>query len=221
MKPGTTDKTIEAAVMRELEWDPEVSAAHIAVSAKDGAVVLAGHVSSYVERMAAVRAAERIYGVQAAADETEVKLADASVSGDAEIAETISRQLQANRSVPDTVKVEVRNGYVTLRGTVEWSYQREAAERPLELVRGVCSVKNEITIKPRVKARGADVERLVHEAIGRMADLDAPSIGVAVRNGTVHLQGHVHSLAERRTAERAASSAPGVRRVNNDIAVTP
>ena len=71
---------------------------HIGVSAKDGAVVLTGHVSSYVERMAALSAAERIYGVRAAADETEVKLADASVSGDAEIAETISRQLQANRS---------------------------------------------------------------------------------------------------------------------------
>ncbi len=221
MKPGTTDKTIEDAVMRELEWDPEVSAAHIAVSAKDGAVVLTGRVSSYAERVAAVRAAERIYGVRAVADETEVKLADASVSSDAEIAETISRQLQANTSLPDTVKVEVRNGHVTLRGAVEWSYQRDAAERPIELVRGVYAVNNEITIKPRVKASGRVVEERVHEAIGRMADLDARSIGVSVRSGTVHLQGHVHSLAEWRTAERAAASAPGVRKVNNDIDVTP
>jgi osmotically-inducible protein OsmY len=221
MKPGTTDKTIEDAVMRELEWDPEVSAAHIAVSAKDGAVLISGHVSSYSERLAAVRAAERIYGVRAVADETEVKLADASVSSDAEIAETISRQLRANANVPDTVKVEVRHGHVTLRGAVEWSYQRDAAERPIELVRGVYTVKNEITIKPREKASGRVVEERVHEAIGRMADLDARSIGVAVRRGTVHLQGHVHSLAERRTAERAAASAPGVRKVNNDIEVTP
>ena len=107
---GTTDKTIEDAVRHELEWDPEVRAAHIAVSARDGAVVLAGNVSSYAERTAAVRAAERIYGVRAVADQIEVKLPGGSVGDDAEIAETILRQLRANTLVPDTVKVEVRNG---------------------------------------------------------------------------------------------------------------
>jgi osmotically-inducible protein OsmY len=221
MKAGTTDRTIEEAVMLELDWDPEVNAGHVAVSAKDGAVVLTGYTPSYAERRAAVRAAERVYGVRAVADELAVKLADASVCSDAEVAETISRQLQANTVVPDTVKVEVRDGHVTLRGSVEFSHQRDAAERPIDLVRGVYGVRNLIAIKPPRKAKAGEIERRVHEAIGRMADLDARSIGVAVRNGTVHLHGHVHSLAERRTAERAAASAPGVRQVNNDIDVTP
>ena len=221
MKAGTTDKTIEDAVRRELEWDPRVSAAHIAVAARNGAILLSGTVSSYAERLAAVGAAERIYGVRAVADEIEVALPDASVGSDGDIAETILRQLRANTLVPDTVRVEVRNGYVTLRGTVEWSYQRDAAQRPVQFVRGVYAVTNLITVKPRAKPRAAEIERGVDEAIRRTAGLDARAIGVAVRNGTVHLDGHVHSVAERRMAERAAASAPGVRKVNNDIAVTP
>ena len=221
MKPGTTDKMIEEAVRRELEWDPAVGATHIDVTTRDGAVVLTGNVPTYGERLAAVTAAERIYGVRAVADDIEVKLPGTSAGADAEVAETISRQLQANTRVPDTVQVEVRHGFVTLRGTVEWSYQRDAAEWPIQLVGGVCSVTNRITIKPRVKSSAADIERDVHDAIGRLADLDARSIGVSVRGGTVRLDGHVHSPRERRIAERAAASAPGVKKVTNDLVVTP
>jgi osmotically-inducible protein OsmY len=221
MKTGTTDKTVEEAVRRELDWDPKVSADHVGVSAKDGAIVLMGCISSNAERLAAVRAAERVYGVRTVADDTTVELSDANVIGDAEIAETIARQLQWNTVVPDTVEADVRNGFVTLRGTVEWSYQREAAERPINLVRGIYLVTNLITVEPRDEAGAEDLEEQVHEAIGRMADLDARSIGVTASGGTVHLEGSVHSLADRRIAEHAAAAAPGVREVKNDIAVTP
>jgi osmotically-inducible protein OsmY len=221
MKPETTDQTIEEAVRRELEWDPAVTATHIDVTARDGAVCLTGNVPTYAERMAAVAAAERIYGVCAVADDIEVKRAGTSAGSDAKIAEAIARQLRANTRVPDTVQVEVRHGFVTLQGTVEWRYQSDAAERPLEFTEGICSVTNLIEVKPRVKSRKADVESAVHEAIGRLADLDARAIGVSADNGTVRLDGHVRSAAERRLAEQAAASAPGVKEVANDIVVTP
>ena len=221
MKPETTDKTIEEAVRRELEWDPAVSATHIDVTARDGAVALTGNVPTYAERLAAVAAAERIYGVRAVADDIEVRLSGASAGSDAELAETISRQLRANTRVPDTVQVEVRHGFVTLRGTVEWSYQSDAAERPLEFTEGICAVTNLITIKPRVKSKKTDIEWAVHEALGRLADLDARAIGVTANSGTVRLDGHCRSAAERRLAEQAAASAPGVKKVANDIVVAP
>jgi osmotically-inducible protein OsmY len=198
-----------------------VSADHLGVTAKDGAIVLMGAVSSNAERLAAVRAAERVYGVRTVADETQVELSEANVVGDVEIAETIGRQLQWNTNVPDTVTADVRKGFVTLRGTVEWSYQRDAAEHPANLVRGVYLVTNLITIEPCAELAADELEQQVHEAIGRMADLDARSIGVAASGGTVHLQGSVHSLADRRIAEHAAASAPGVKEVRNDIVVTP
>ena len=158
MKSGTTDKTIEEAVMRELECDPRVKATRIAVSAKDGAVVLCGHVDSNAEMAGAVRAAERVHGVRAVADELEVRPATPRDGSDEEIAETIARQLACNSVVPDTVEAEVRDGYVTLRGTVESSHQREAAQRPLEQLCGVVAVSNEITLKAPAKPAAAVVE---------------------------------------------------------------
>jgi osmotically-inducible protein OsmY len=221
MKAETSDRAIEGAVARELEWDPNVGAVHVGVSANDGAVVLTGTVSSYAERLAAAKAAERVYGVRAVADELEVRLGDAVETSDEQITETISRQLEANVVVPGGVKAEVKDGRVTLRGTMEWGFQRDAAERPIEHMRGVYDVSNLIAVKAKGQPQAGDLERLVHEAIERMADLDARSIGVTVRSGTVNLHGHVHSLAERRIAERVAEAAPGVRKVTNDLVVSP
>jgi osmotically-inducible protein OsmY len=174
----------------------------------------------HAEKVAAIRAAERVFGVRTVAVEIRVELPGHSVVVDQEIAETIARQLHWNTLVPDTVKADVDSGFVTLRGTVEWGYQREAAEHPINLVRGVSKVTNLITIEPREKV-SAELGQRVLEAIGRLADLDARSIGVDSTDGTVHLRGSVHTFAERRTAERAASSAPGVREVYNELVVTP
>ena len=96
----------------------------------------------------------------------------------------------------------------------------DAAERPLNVVRGVYCVTNLITVEPQAKL-AADLGDRVDEALNRMADLDARSIGVAASNGTVHLQGSVRTFAERRIAEHAAAAAPGVREVSNELVVTP
>jgi osmotically-inducible protein OsmY len=155
MKMGTANKTIEEAVRRELGRDPAVTANGIGVTANEGAVVLTGNAPSNGARLAAVRAAQRIKGVGAVSDEIEVQPPAASPGSDAEIAETILRQLRANIRVPDTIKVDVRHGFVTLRGTVESSYQRDATERAIVDVQGVYAVRNLITIKPRAKCRAA------------------------------------------------------------------
>jgi osmotically-inducible protein OsmY len=215
------DRRIQEAVMRELEWDPKVDAANIGVSASNGAVTLSGYVSSYSEKMAAIRAAERVYGVKAVADELEIRLPGSMARDDTALAEEIARELEWNTLVPDTVDAEVRNGWVTLRGEVEWTYQRNAAERAVRDVTGVKGVSNLITVKPRVKPRPTEVEQRVQEAIARNADLDARSIWATTTNGVVHLYGHVHSLWEKRVAEEAAEAAPGVEKVENHIVVTP
>jgi osmotically-inducible protein OsmY len=220
MKTVTSDKTMRDTVVRELDWDPMLDADRIGVSAKDGAIVLSGHVPAYPDKWAAVRAAERVYGVRAVADEIEVKLSGSSVRDDADIAEEITRVMSWSAAVPSAVKAEARKGHVTLRGEVEWGYQRNEAKRAIRYLGGVRDVTNLITIKPHAP-KPADVEDRVGEAIERMADLDARSVWVTTSNGTVHLHGHVHSLAERRIAERAAASAPGVANVDNDIFVTP
>jgi osmotically-inducible protein OsmY len=220
MKTQTTGKRIDDAVRRELDWDPKVNANAVGVTADDGAIMLTGVVSSNGEKLAAVRAAERVFGVRTVATEIRVELPGDSVVIDQDIAETIGRQLHWNTLVPDTVKADVDSGFVTLRGTVEWGYQREAAEHPINLVRGVSKVTNLIKVEPREEPSGELGQRVL-EAIGRMADLDARSIGVSSIGGTVHLHGSVHTFAERRTAERTAAAAPGVREVHNELLVMP
>lgn len=215
------DERIKAEVMHELEWDPQVDAAHIGVSVAHGAVTLTGHVGRYSERLAAVRAAERIYGVRAVADELEVELHRADRPDDSEIAHAVARTLRRNRLVPDTVEGVVENGSVTLRGSVRWNFQRDAAERAIRGIRGVTDVKNEIAVRSRTKPKPEIVERLVAEAIERAASLEARRIRVTTSDGTVHLYGHVHSLYEKQVAEDVVKSAPGVTKIDNKIVVVP
>jgi osmotically-inducible protein OsmY len=219
--PSPEEKELQTAVIKELQWDPKVDATHIGVFVKDGAVTLTGEVSSYSEKLAAVSAAERVYGVRAVADEIKVELPGTSTRDDTDIAAEIARELSWNDRVPDTVDAEVRKGYVTLRGEVDWNYQREAAEEVVRNLTGVRGVTNLITVKSPVEPKPSDIESRIADAIHRMADLDSRSIRVTRSNGIVRLQGHVHSLYEKKVAESAAASAPGVTRVENEIDVTP
>jgi ATP-dependent Lon protease len=68
------DLTIKKDVEAELEWEPRLNAATIGVAVKNGIVTLTGRVASYAEKMAAARAAARVTGVKAAANEIEVGL---------------------------------------------------------------------------------------------------------------------------------------------------
>jgi len=204
MRTGTNDKTMHDAVTRELEWDARVDADRIGLSAKDGTIVLSGHVPTYPDRWAAVQAAERVYGVRTVADEIEVKLRPSSLRDDSDIAEDITQALKSNLAIPDGVKAELCNGHVTLRGEVQWVYQKSDAQRAVRYIEGVHNVSNTITIKPGMP-KVDDVAERVSDAIERMADLDARSVWVTTSNGSVHLHGHVHSFAERRTAGLAAA----------------
>jgi osmotically-inducible protein OsmY len=215
------DETIQEQVRRELEWDPEVDSAYIGVAAKDGAVTLTGHVGSYAQKLAAVSAAERVYGVKAVADEIKVKLPSSALRDDTDVAEAISRALQWNTSVPDTVETEVRNGFVTLRGEVQWPYQRDAAEGAVRPLAGVTGVSNLIVVKPSTKPNPKELQQRIAEAIKRMAELDARSIEATTSNGTVHLRGIVRTCHEKKLAEDAAKSAPGVQAVRNNVIVVP
>jgi osmotically-inducible protein OsmY len=86
----------------------------------DGAVTLTGSVAAYAEKLAVTRAAERVYGIKAVADELKVKLAGAP-RDDSDIARAIAHVLENNVQVPEgKVHARVEGGWVTLDGEVEW-----------------------------------------------------------------------------------------------------
>jgi osmotically-inducible protein OsmY len=143
------DEILQSAVTAALELDSNLDATHIGVSAKDGAVTLTGYVPSEGDKLAAVQAAEGVDGVQAVAVDVAVQSPLPGRFTDAEIAEQIARRRIWNPEIPPTIEAEVTDGRVTLRGDVEWWYQRKLAERAVENLLGVRGVLNEIRVIPR------------------------------------------------------------------------
>ena len=152
------DTGLRDAVMRELTWDPQVDASMIGVTATEGIVTLSGYIDTYAARLAAERAARRVYGVKAVANELAVKLAETRI--DPEIAEAAVQTLANRIDAPRGITVTVRDGHITLGGTVEWMYQRAAAERAVKIsARRPRCFQQHRRQTDRVTARGADTRR--------------------------------------------------------------
>jgi len=212
-----SDAQLKSDVEAELGWEPSVHAEQIGVSAKNGVVELDGQVGSFSEKWAAERAAMRVSSVKALASEIKVVLPSSATRTDEDIARAAKNYLQWNYWVPDTVKVQVSDGWVTLSGKAEWQYQKEEAERLVRPLLGIKGVSNDITVSPRVKP--TDVKVKIEDALKRNAEIDAGQIQIETSEGRVTLRGTVNSWAERTAAERAAWAAPGVTGVDDFITV--
>lgn len=213
-----TDSQLQRDVMEELEWEPAVDHADIGVAVTDGVVTLSGYVKSYPEKLAAEKATRRVAGVRAIAEEIKVRFASQPKTADHEIAKRILDVISWTVSIPDDkVKVKVEHGWVTLSGTVDWHFQSREAQRAASRVSGVVGVSNLIEVKQLPAP--SDIKERIVSAFKRQADLDAASVTVTTDGGTVKLGGKVRAWNERGIAERAAWSAPGVTRVEDDISV--
>jgi osmotically-inducible protein OsmY len=216
------DMTLQAMVMDELAWTPNVDAAHIGVAARNGVVTLSGIVSSLVEKVAAEQAARRVKGVQGVAQEIVVRPPSAPTHADEEIAERALNILNWDLEVPDEqIQVKVENGVVTLTGIVTHQFQKQAVERDVRKLGGVTDIVNLIEVRPSADQPtdpGA-VHDKIENALRRSAELEASHIDVEVSGSKVTLRGKVKTWWERSVAESAAWSAPGVTQVDDQLSI--
>jgi osmotically-inducible protein OsmY len=205
-------------VERQLDWAPEVPSTDIGVAAENGVVTLTGFVNTYAEKLAAERATLKTYGVKGVANDIEVK--PLFKKTDADIAEAALNALKARVDVPDEkIQLTVKGGWITLEGTVDWFYQKNAAEFAVKYLSGVKGFTNHILVQSHVST--AAVKDKIEDALKRSAEIDARRITVQASEGKVTLRGNVRSWFEKIEAANAAWAAPGVTEVTNQITVVP
>lgn len=215
-----TDEDVQREVLTELTFDAEVGHHEIGVVVDDRVVVLTGWVDSLPKKWAAERAALRVRGVAAVANEIEVRPPVGDQRTDADIAAVAAQALAWDTRIPeDAVRVSVLNGWVTLRGETDWQYQRREAQRVIRNLTGVRGVTNLVTVRPSGTLTPDYVKDRIVSAFLRNAVVDAQKITITTDGATVTLTGTVSSWVEATAAERAAWSAPGVTEIDNRIVV--
>ncbi|HKH71680.1 MAG TPA: BON domain-containing protein [Vicinamibacterales bacterium] len=210
-----SDLRLRELVQQQLEWDTQVDAAGIGVTARHGVVTLSGVVDSYAGKLAAERAVKRTRGVRAVANSLQVTLRQPR--SDTDIATDAARALETHLILPPTVQVVVHNAHIVLTGTVHTLFQRVVAGKALRYVKGIKSLVNRVVVVPAASAD--DVRPRIVRALNQDAAVDARGINVVISGNAVTLTGTVRSWHERESAERAAMHAPGITHVENLIAV--
>jgi osmotically-inducible protein OsmY len=201
------DAALQAAVLEELDWDPEVEAIEYNVAVERGVVTLTGVVDRYAKRLAAERAVQRVAGVRAVANDLVVR--SSGVRTDADIAAAAADRIAADGLPPEAIEITVADGRVTVAGEVDWQFQRRAAEHAVQRVKGVRAVHNQIAVR-QPEAAAAHIAAGIERALSRNGEVDARQIVVAVKDGQATLTGDVCSRAEQEAAAAIAWRAPGV-----------
>jgi osmotically-inducible protein OsmY len=212
------DRELRQHVLDELDFEPSIDSTHIGVSAHRGVVTLTGFVASYAEKLAAERAAQRVKGVRAIAEEIEVRLPSDKKRADDEIAARAVEILKWQMGVPaERIQVKVEDGVLTLSGIVDWQFQKEDATAAVYKLTGVRRVSNQIQVISSVRKNA--VRHNIERALERSAELEASRLTIETEGGKVTLRGRLGSWHERNVARRAAWSVLGVTEVDDQTII--
>ena len=210
---------LQKDVQDAIKWEPLLNAAEIGVTVKDGVVTLTGVVDNYTKKLEAEDAAKKVAGVKVVVERIEVKFGSSyGKKDDNEIATEILNAFKWNWRIPnDKVKVKVEDGWVTLEGEVQWTYERNAVKDAVKNLMGVKGVSNKITTKPTTddNIEKADIE----SAFKRNWAINENDIVVKVSEHKATLTGTVDSLYQKEEAGRIALNAPGVWTIDNELMV--
>ena len=212
-----TNEELQRDVQNAIKWEPQLHAAEIGVTAKDGIVTLMGTVDAYYKKLEAENAAKNVDGVKAVVEEIDVRYSN-STKSDEDIAHDVLKALIDNWSVPnEKIQVKVEDGWITLDGHVTWNYQKEAANKAISYLPGVKGVTNRIKIKSEIQN---EIEKKdVQRALASNWTLHSENIFVKVDGTKVTLTGAVSSIYQKDLAEKLAWKTPGIWSVDNQLII--
>jgi osmotically-inducible protein OsmY len=143
---------------------------------------------------------------------------------DRELRMDVLAELSWDPSIRDEdIATAVKDGVITLAGTVDTYAQRYAAERAVERVKGVKAIVNDVTVKLPGAMERSDPD-IAHAAVNALQwDIQVPEdrIQVKVTNGWLTLEGEVDRYYQKEAAERAVGYLMGVKGVSSLITVRP
>ncbi len=121
----------------------------------------------------------------------------------------------------DDIKIESKNGAVTLTGTVSEESHKSLAQETVASLPGVKSVDNSLEVKGMPPAENSDAwismkvktMLLFHRSVSAMTE-------VTTKDGIVTLQGNATSQAQKDLTAEYAKDVEGVKDVNNEMTVS-
>ena len=141
---------------------------------------------------------------------------------DQEIQADVMAELRWDPSVPATeIGVVVRDGVVTLTGTVDKFIDKWRAEEAAHRVNGVMAVANEIQVRSIGERTDSDIAAAALQALSWNSTIPEGKVHVTVDKGWITLKGDVEWQYQRQEAERSVRRLLGVKGVTNLITVKP
>jgi osmotically-inducible protein OsmY len=141
---------------------------------------------------------------------------------DREIQADVLAELRWDSSVPGTeIGVAVKDGVVTLTGTVDTFLKKWRAEEDAHKVNGVIAVANDITVRVIGERTDTDIAAAAVHALKWNTSVPAEKIQVTVEDGWVTLKGEVVWQYQKQEVERVVRRLWGVKGVSNLIIVKP
>jgi osmotically-inducible protein OsmY len=146
----------------------------------------------------------------------------ATIKTDSQIKTDVLNEMKWDSRIDETdVGVQVREGIVTLVGTVNVYAKKIAAREAAHRVHGVLDVVDELQVKvPGIGGRtDTEIARAVRDALEWDAFVPDDKITSTVSLGIVTIEGLVQTWMQRADAERVVRGLSGVRGVINQISV--
>lgn len=218
-----TTEEIKRRVKNQLRWDDRVFSEHVEVDVADSTVTLSGEVPTYTSLKAAEDDALFTPGVKAVQNNLKVKYPEGvSVPTDSEIEERIQQIYKWNTHLnPYDLSVKVKNGWVSIGGTVESFWKKMVAEELAYSVGGVIAVSNEITIVPTKDISDQKIAEAVKDTIQYRSGIDVDTIDIKVEDGVVTLSGSTRTRSSASAAYETALYTAGVKGVVDEMVIMP